>query len=218
MPHQSVCKASGSRSISVAGLGKSRASSPGGTLPRSFSDLITAEWRSGRRVHASRLGLGNVAFDRADLETFVPPATTGLVTMFDAFNHVLNPEAFIASAAGGAPTEHRYTASDFERFFRGFSLDIRGTIAGLEQYGPDPGRRTRLRDRFGDAVYQLVAAIDDAMYEEGFDLAAKHWRSTRPTRRPQPARGARSAFRPRSPLPVVCSRRMGALQRVRGSG
>jgi SAM-dependent methyltransferase len=190
------------------------------------------------RALAKRLGIGNITFDRADLESFVPPGGTDLVTMFDAFHHVLNPEAFIArigrvcdrffliepagtalgswnrrydldwlaatvfqlrdrlefefglerpapgesaggqsrpSAGGGAPTEHRYTASDFERFFRGFSLDIRGTIAGLEQYGPDPARRSRFRDRFGDAAYQLLVAIDEAMYEEGFDLAAKHW-------------------------------------------
>jgi SAM-dependent methyltransferase len=189
------------------------------------------------RAHASRLGISNVVFNQADLETFGPPADTGLVTMFDAFHHVLDPEAFIArisrvcdrffliepagtafgawnrrhdldwlpatvfqlshrlefefglgppraesapqmnrtGASGGSPTEHRYTPSDFERFFRGFSLDMRGTIAGLEQYGPDPARHSRLRDRFGDAAYQLVVAIEDAMYEEGLDLAAKHW-------------------------------------------
>jgi SAM-dependent methyltransferase len=189
------------------------------------------------RGHAARLGLGNVRFDRRDLETFVPPAGTGLVMMFDAFHHLLDPEAFvrrvaavcdrffliepagtalgtwnrrhdldwIAStvfqirdriefelgltsadartpaprperpSAAGAPTEHRYTASDFERFFRGFALDIRGTVAGLEHYGPDPARTSRLRDRLGDAAYQLLVAIDEAMYEEGFDLAAKHW-------------------------------------------
>jgi hypothetical protein len=86
-----------------------------------------------------------------------------------------SPPAEDRTIAGGEPTEHRYTVSDFERFFRGFSLDIRGTIAGLEQYGPDPARRSRLRDRFGEAAYQLLVAIDDAMYEEGLDLAAKHW-------------------------------------------
>ena len=73
------------------------------------------------------------------------------------------------------PTEHRYTETDFERFFHGFSLDIRGTIAGLEQYGPDPARHSPLRDRLGDAAYQLLVAIDDAMFAEGVDLAAKHW-------------------------------------------
>ena len=192
------------------------------------------------RAHAARLGIGNVEFNRADLETLELPAGTGLVTMFDAFHHVLAPEAFVAragrvcdrffliepagtafgawnrrhdldwlaatvfqlhdrlefefglrgtapaesatgqvqtgaSGSDGGPTEHRYTASDFERFFQGFSLDIRGTIAGLEQYGADPARQNRLRDRFGDAAYQLIVAIEDAMYEEGLDLAAKHW-------------------------------------------
>ena len=198
------------------------------------SDVALAQ----ARIHAERLGLPNVTFERADLETFVPPQGTGLVTMFDAFHHLLDPEAFVARVApvcdrffliepagtafgtwnrrhdldwiaatvfqvrdrlefelgldraasaqpldgsarpghdDGSPTEHRYTATDFERLFHGFSLDIRGTIAGLEQYGPDPARRSPLRDRLGDAAYQLLAAIDDAMLAEGVDLAAKHW-------------------------------------------
>ena len=189
------------------------------------------------RAHATRNGLGNVAFERADLETFVPPPGTGLVMMFDAFHHLLDPAAFVRrvsqvcdrffliepagtafgtwnrrhdldwlpltvfqmrdrlefefgltppgsgdsateperTAAGGRPTEHRYTIIDFERFFQGFSLDIRGTTAGLEQYGTDAARRSPLRDRLGDAAYQLLVAIEEAMFEAGLDLASKHW-------------------------------------------
>jgi SAM-dependent methyltransferase len=187
----------------------------------------------GRR-HAARLALGNVTFEQANLETFVPPAGTGLVMMFDAFHHLLDPAGFVrrvsrgcdrffliepsgtalgswnrrhdldwvaatvfqlrdrlefelglessgpASAprpdsSEGAPTEHRYTASDFDRFFHGFDVTIRGTIAGLEQYGPAPQRTSALRDRLGDAAYELLVAVDDVMFEEGVDLAAKHW-------------------------------------------
>jgi len=73
------------------------------------------------------------------------------------------------------PTEHRYTLSDFERFFAGYALDIRGTMAGLELYGPDPHGRSRLGDRFGDISYELVGRIEDALYEAGLDLALKHW-------------------------------------------
>jgi len=186
------------------------------------------------RAHAARLDLDNVEFQVANLEAFELPDDVGLVTMFDSFHHVLDPDGFISrlsracdrffliepagnwlgawdrrhdldwlpatvfqlgdrlefefgllDAPRSSPparnqttassTEHRYTASDLEKFFQGFSLEMRGTIAGLEQYGPDPSRRSRLRDRFGDAAYQLVVAIDDAMYEEGLDLAAKHW-------------------------------------------
>jgi SAM-dependent methyltransferase len=187
------------------------------------------------RTHAARLGLHNVEFEPGDLETFDPPPGVDLITMFDAFHHVLAPDAFIArvgracerlfliepagtvlgawnrehdldwlpatvfqlnhrleyefglgeveaeqrraidrqTAAG--PTEHRYTAADFQRFFKGFTLEVRGTIAGFEQYGPEPDRRSRMRDRFGDAAYNLVVAVEDAMFEEGLDLAAKHW-------------------------------------------
>jgi hypothetical protein len=187
------------------------------------------------RRHAARLGLHNVEFRTGDLETFDPPPGVDLITMFDAFHHVLAPEAFIArvgsvcerlflvepagtllgawnrehdfdwlpatlfqlnhrleyefglaglqserriaidrqTAAG--PTEHRYTAADFQRFFKGFTLEVRGTIAGFEQYGPEPDRRSRMRDRFGEAAYNLIVAVEDAMFEEGLDLAAKHW-------------------------------------------
>jgi hypothetical protein len=164
----------------------------------------------------------------------VPPAGTGLVMMFDAFHHLLDPAAFVrrvsdvcdrffliepaGTALGGwnrrhdldwvaatvfqlrdrlefelgldssgppgtprpdgsegSPTEHRYTASDFDRFFQGFTVTFRGTIAGLEQYGPAPERTSRLRDRLGDAAYELLVAVDEVMFEEGLDLAAKHW-------------------------------------------
>src|SRR6185503_11741387 len=42
------------------------------------------------------------------------------------------PQAARPSAAA-APTEHRYTLTDFERFFPDWRLEVRGTIAGLEQ-------------------------------------------------------------------------------------
>ena len=72
-------------------------------------------------------------------------------------------------------TEHRYTMSDFERFFDGYSLDVRGTIAGLEQYGARPLERSSLRDRLGAIAYDMVVRIEDALVEEGLDLNAKHW-------------------------------------------
>ena len=73
------------------------------------------------------------------------------------------------------PTEHRYTMTDFERFFDGYSLDVRGTIAGLEQYGARPLERSTLRDRLGAITYDMVVRIEDALVEEGLDLNAKHW-------------------------------------------
>lgn len=75
----------------------------------------------------------------------------------------------------GEPTEHRYTLDDFERFFEGFSLDVRGTIAGLEQYGAHPGASSALRDRLGEAAYAMVVATEEALRAADLDLAAKHW-------------------------------------------
>ena len=186
------------------------------------------------REHARRLGLENVGFDVANMETFTPQAPVDLIAMFDAFHHVLDPVGFVArlrpfasrffliepagswtgqwdrrrdldwlpatvmqiaerleyeldiaaasspSGPGAAPhsadpTEHRYTMTDFERFFDGYSLDVRGTIAGLEQYGARPLARSSLRDRLGDITYDMVVRIEDALVEEGLDLNAKHW-------------------------------------------
>jgi hypothetical protein len=80
-----------------------------------------------------------------------------------------------AAAAAATPTEHRYTMEDFERFFEEYSLEVRGTIAGLEQYGARPYRKSALRDRIASAGYDLLVAIEDALHQEGLYLAAKHW-------------------------------------------
>ncbi len=187
------------------------------------------------RENARRLGLANVGFQPADLDTFTPDRPVDLIVMFDAFHHVLDPAAFLSriqpfcsrlllvepagmwtgqwdrrhdldwlpatvfqiadrleyefgrrpssssplpalqKAAIGMPTEHRYTMEDFERLFEGYSLDFRGTVAGLEQYGPRPDHQSALRDRIATAGYELLVATEDALYEEGLDLAAKHW-------------------------------------------
>jgi SAM-dependent methyltransferase len=77
--------------------------------------------------------------------------------------------------AGTEPTEHRYTMEDFERLFAGYAIDVRGTIAGLEQYGAHSRARSTLRDRMADAAYEMVTATERALVAEGLDLAAKHW-------------------------------------------
>jgi SAM-dependent methyltransferase len=73
------------------------------------------------------------------------------------------------------PTEHRYTRGDLERIFSGYQLELRGTIAGLDEYGTRPHDIDRLRDRFGELTYQLVVGVEDILFEEGLDLVAKHW-------------------------------------------
>ena len=82
-------------------------------------------------------------------------------------------QAALSEVAG--PTEYRYTLTDFERLFAGFSLDVRGTIAGLERYGPRPRDRSALRDRVGTLTYELVVSLEQVLFDEGLDLSAKHW-------------------------------------------
>jgi SAM-dependent methyltransferase len=79
------------------------------------------------------------------------------------------------TAAVATPTEHRYTLEDFERLFSGYALELRGTVAGLEQYGARPYHKSALRDRIATAGYELIVAVEDALQQEGLDLAAKHW-------------------------------------------
>ncbi len=80
-----------------------------------------------------------------------------------------------ASTSLAEPTEKRYTLTDLERFFDGYALDVQGTMAGLETYGPNPHGTSALGDRLGDISYELVVALEDALHEQGLDLALKHW-------------------------------------------
>ena len=112
----------------------------------------------------------------------------------------------------GAAVEHRYSLSDFERFFGGFALDVRGTIAGLERYGPNPDRENAVRAGIGNVVYDLVSRLEDLLFELDMDLGAKHWAiaATRDETNPgsRRRRGA-SAFAtgapPRSALPAYAA-------------
>ena len=75
----------------------------------------------------------------------------------------------------GEPIEHRYPLDDFQRFFAGFGLDVRGTAAGFDKYPPDPYGQPPLREAFGRATYDALVAIEDALYARDLDLHAKHW-------------------------------------------
>jgi SAM-dependent methyltransferase len=47
-------------------------------------------------ANAAKLGLANVRFEAADLTAYAPEGRVDLVTMFDAFHHVLDPAGFVA--------------------------------------------------------------------------------------------------------------------------
>jgi SAM-dependent methyltransferase len=119
------------------------------------------------------------------------------------------PTAGPRAPAAGDPTEHRYTLADFQGFFAGFGVELRGTIAGLELYGGRPGDQHALRAAFGDLTYDLLVRLEDVLFAQGVDLAAKHWalyaerggrgtwpeaRLRRATVQPQPAAGLLPAY------------------------
>jgi len=74
-----------------------------------------------------------------------------------------------------SPIEHRYTRDDFEAFFSGHGLSIRGTVSGLDAYPPDALSRSPSREYFGRLAYDLYKEIDDRLYERNLDLLSKHW-------------------------------------------
>jgi SAM-dependent methyltransferase len=186
------------------------------------------------REHVRSLGLSNIRFETGDVSTYRPPTRVGIVLMFDAFHHLLDPAGFVRAShdvtdrflllepagdwlggwqktidldwipqaidtirerlawqiglavkpsaasvsppgSAGDPVEHRYTVADFQHFFDGFGLEIRGTVAGLEEYPSDAYGRPPLRNEFGRLAYDLIAGVDDILYLEDLDLHAKHW-------------------------------------------
>ncbi len=185
--------------------------------------------------NAQSLGLDNISFLAADMETYIPDSKIDIVLMFDSFHHLTKPQGFInrfgkfstrflliepqgnwkgswqkdidfdwlilelekirarvafltgekepalndASALPlthqDSPIEHRYTMDDFETFFSGYGLDIRGTVSGLDVYPPDALHHSPSREQFGKLSYDLYKEVDEQLYERNLDLLAKHW-------------------------------------------
>ena len=88
------------------------------------------------------------------------------------------------AAPAGEPVEHRYPIEDFERFFAGFGLEVRGTAAGIERYGTSPEATSALRRDVGDLAYELFVRLDELLYAHDLDLGAKHWSISADRNRP----------------------------------
>jgi len=71
--------------------------------------------------------------------------------------------------------ENRYSLREFEDFFDGFSLDVHGTVAGLEAYPPAPHATTDTRAFFNRIAYDLLGWVDAELARRDLDLLAKHW-------------------------------------------
>lgn len=110
-------------------------------------------------------------------------------------------ESAVPPEPSGEAVEHRYPIEDFQRFFRGFGLDVRGTVAGFDQYPPDPYGSAPLREEFGRVTYDALVAIEDALVARNLDLHAKHWlihaERGMPDRLRQPAPHQRRGSAPR---------------------
>ena len=52
---------------------------------------------------------------------------------------------------------------------------MRGTVAGLDVYPPDPERDGAWRREMVAVGYRLLEQVDDALLDAGLDGHAKHW-------------------------------------------
>jgi SAM-dependent methyltransferase len=116
-----------------------------------------------------------------------------------------DPARAIAAEPAGQAVEHRYPIDDFRRFFSGFGLDVRGTVAGFDRYPPNPHGQPPLGTDMGRITYDALVSIEDALFARNLDLHAKHWAI-------YAERGA--ADRLRTPAPL---RRTGEAPRLQGA-
>jgi SAM-dependent methyltransferase len=85
------------------------------------------------------------------------------------------PPGAPARPRAGEPIERRYPIEDFERMFRGYGIEVRGTAAGIERYGTRPEATSPLRRDVGELTARLFEELDALLRKHDLDLAAKHW-------------------------------------------
>lgn len=113
------------------------------------------------------------------------------------------PPSCGAGRSAGEPIEQRYTLAELQRFLAGYSLELRGTVAGFESCPPYPGRHTPTREWFGRLAYELVTQIDAALAERELDLLAKHWLIYAERGAPAVPRRPPRSYPPPDPLPAL---------------
>jgi SAM-dependent methyltransferase len=74
-----------------------------------------------------------------------------------------------------AAIENRYNLDEFKKFFKGFGLQIRGTVSGVDMFPPDPYLKSRSREFFGKKAYEMFTELDNMIVTKQIDLLAKHW-------------------------------------------
>lgn len=74
-----------------------------------------------------------------------------------------------------AAFENRYNLDEFKKFFKGFGLQIRGTVSGVDVFPPDPYLKSHSREFFGVKAYEIFSELDNLILKSKIDLLAKHW-------------------------------------------
>jgi ubiquinone/menaquinone biosynthesis C-methylase UbiE len=81
----------------------------------------------------------------------------------------------IESNPNHAAMENRYSLDEFKEFFKGFGLQVRGTVSGLDAFPPDPFLKSRSREFFGKKAYEIFSELDEMLAKNNIDMLAKHW-------------------------------------------
>jgi SAM-dependent methyltransferase len=76
---------------------------------------------------------------------------------------------------GASALENRYSLEEFKSFFKGFGLQVRGTVSGLEVFPPDPFLHSPSRELFGKKAYEIFSELDELLVKNNLDILAKHW-------------------------------------------
>jgi SAM-dependent methyltransferase len=74
-----------------------------------------------------------------------------------------------------AAIENRYSLEEFKKIFKGFGLQIRGTVSGLDVFPPDPYMKSHSREFFGIKAYEIFSELDEMIVKNKIDILAKHW-------------------------------------------
>jgi SAM-dependent methyltransferase len=77
--------------------------------------------------------------------------------------------------SAGQAVENRYNLQEIKKFFKGFGLQIRGTVSGVEVFPPDPCMKSHSREFFGIKAYEIFSELDEVIAKNKIDLLAKHW-------------------------------------------
>ena len=145
------------------------------------------------RANAARLGLGNVHFAAGDLTSYAPGTRIDMVTMFDAFHHLVDPAGFVARI--GARTDRVFLiepagdalgrwrrALDFDwvpceldkiRMRIEHALDIEVDRAAGAPVEPPPAAGRAIENRYPEADYRRFFAgfsLDIVGTVAGFDV------------------------------------------------